>query len=226
MPVLAHHLGYSTAEIPVSHRPRGNGRSRYGPERYVRGFLDLLTVAFMGRYRYRPLHLFGGIGLLLGGSGFLILLYLTVLKLGGTGIGGRRPLLMLGILLVPFAVTAVLAAATKEEIGLAVGCLGIWYAVSHGRRLVGAAIFALGLAATLVDFFLVIPHSATNEFGGYLSDRSVLYTFPHVGRARWAIVDSGDPAYSSYDYRVIGRLRQRGWRVAYASHGVEVLRDP
>ena len=50
--------------------------------------------------------------------------------------------------------------------------------------------------------------------------------FPHVGRARWAIVDSGDPAYSSYDYRVIGRLRQRGWRVAYASHGVEVLRDP
>jgi hypothetical protein len=71
-----------------------------------------------------------------------------------------------------------------------------------------------------------VPLSATNEFGGYLSDRSVLYTFPHVGRARWAIVDSGDPAYSSYDYRVIGRLRQRGWRVAYASHGVEVLRDP
>ncbi len=99
VPVLAHHLGYSTAEIAVSHRPRGNGRSRYGPERYVRGFLDLLTVAFMGRYRYRPLHLFGGIGLLLGGSGFLILAYLTVLKLGGAGIGGR-PLLMLGILLV------------------------------------------------------------------------------------------------------------------------------
>ena len=65
----------------------------------MRGFLDLLTVAFMGRYRYRPLHLFGGIGLVLGGGGFLILLYLTVLKFGGTGIGGR-PLLMLGILLV------------------------------------------------------------------------------------------------------------------------------
>jgi uncharacterized membrane protein len=297
--------------------------------------------------------------------------------------------------LVPFAVTALLAAATKEEIGLAVGCLGIWYAVAHGRRLVGAAIFALGLAATLVDFFLVIPHfappgvapfqqryagvggtpggiahtllthpativatvtsssklgflallllpllglwllepllllgalpdlgidllsskpqqtmieyhytagivpfvvvaavvgagriravhparlaayavavtaflavghtplrqalhelpaarssnplheakahalslvpagvavSATNEFGGYLSDRSLLYTLPHIGRARWAIVDSGDPAYSSYDYRVIGRLRAKhGWRVVYAAHGVEVLRKP
>jgi hypothetical protein len=96
--VLAHHLGYSATEIPVSHRPRENGRSRYGLERYVRGFFDLLTVAFMGRYRYRPLHLFGGIGLLLGGAGFATLLYLTAIKLGGAGIGDR-PLLMLGILL-------------------------------------------------------------------------------------------------------------------------------
>ncbi|HEY2310925.1 MAG TPA: DUF2079 domain-containing protein [Gaiellaceae bacterium] len=60
--------------------------------------------------------------------------------------------------LVPFALTALLAATTKEEIPLAVGCLGIWYAISHGRRLVGAAIFALGLAGTLVDFLVVIPH--------------------------------------------------------------------
>jgi glycosyltransferase involved in cell wall biosynthesis len=99
VPVLAHQLGYSATELPVSHRPRETGRSRYGPERYVRGFFDLLTVAFMGRYRYRPMHLFGGIGLALGGGGFAILLYLTVLKLGGAGIG-ERPLLLLGILLV------------------------------------------------------------------------------------------------------------------------------
>ena len=72
-----------------------------------------------------------------------------------------------------------------------------------------------------------VPVSTTNEFGGYLSDRSLLYTFPHIGRARWAIVDSGDPAYSSYDYRVIGRLRAKhGWRVVYAAQGVEVLRKP
>jgi glycosyltransferase involved in cell wall biosynthesis len=99
VPVLAHHLGYSAAEIPVGHRPRESGRSRYGAERYVRGFFDLLTVVFMGRYRYRPLHLFGGIGLVLGGSGFVILLYLTAIKLSGAAIGGR-PLLLLGILLV------------------------------------------------------------------------------------------------------------------------------
>jgi uncharacterized membrane protein len=69
--------------------------------------------------------------------------------------------------LVPFALTALLAASTKEEIPLAIGCLGIWYAVTHGRRLVGGAIFALGLTATLVDFLVIIPHfspSGSNPF--------------------------------------------------------------
>ena len=99
IPVLAHQLGFRTAEIPVNHRPRVNGRSRYGIERYARGFFDLLTVAYLGRYRHRPLHFFGGIGMLLGTGGFAILVYLTALKLGGAGIGGR-PLLLLGILLV------------------------------------------------------------------------------------------------------------------------------
>jgi glycosyltransferase involved in cell wall biosynthesis len=99
VPVLAHHLGYRTVEIPVNHRPRTNGRSRYGFERYLRGFFDLLTVAFMGRYRYRPLHLFGGLGLSTGFAGFVILLWLTADKIGGASIGGR-PLLLLGVLLV------------------------------------------------------------------------------------------------------------------------------
>jgi dolichol-phosphate mannosyltransferase len=99
IPVLAHYEGYRVAELPVNHRPRAHGRSRYGLERYLRGFLDLLTVSFMGRYRTRPLHLFGGLGLLLGSIGFLVLAYLTVLKLGGEAIG-HRPLLLLGVLLV------------------------------------------------------------------------------------------------------------------------------
>jgi len=99
VPVLAHHLGYAVTELPVHHRPRLNGRSRYGFERYLRGFFDLLTVAFMGRYRRRPLHLFGGIGFALSGVGFAILTYLTIDKIGGAAIGGR-PLLLLGILLV------------------------------------------------------------------------------------------------------------------------------
>jgi dolichol-phosphate mannosyltransferase len=99
IPVLAHYRGHRVAELAVNHRPREHGRSRYGVERYLRGFLDLLTVSFIGRYRYRPLHLFGGLGLGLGALGFGVLVYLTVLKIGGEAIG-RRPLLILGVLLV------------------------------------------------------------------------------------------------------------------------------
>ena len=97
--VLAHYRGFRIAELPVNHRSREHGRSRYGVERYLRGFLDLLTVSFIGRYRHRPLHLFGGLGLILGAFGTAILVYLTVLKILGNAIG-HRPLLLLGVLLV------------------------------------------------------------------------------------------------------------------------------
>ena len=99
IPILASYRGFRVAEIPVNHRARQHGRSRYGTERYLRGFFDLLSVTFMGRYRHRPLHLFGGVGLLMGALGFVILLYLTMLKIWGHGIG-TRPLLTLGVLLV------------------------------------------------------------------------------------------------------------------------------
>ena len=99
IPVLAHERGYRVTELAVNHRPREHGRSRYGIERYLRGFFDLITVTFMGRYRHRPLHLFGGLGLALGGIGFLVCVYLTVLWLSGSAIG-HRPLLTLGVLLV------------------------------------------------------------------------------------------------------------------------------
>jgi glycosyltransferase involved in cell wall biosynthesis len=99
IPVLAQQRGFRVAELPVNHRPREHGRSRYGLERYLRGFLDLLTVSFLGRYRHRPLHLFGGLGLTLSLAGIGILLYLTVVKLMGHAIG-QRPLLILGVLLV------------------------------------------------------------------------------------------------------------------------------
>ncbi len=99
IPVLAHERGYRVTELAVNHRPREHGRSRYGIERYLRGFFDLITVTFMGRYRHRPLHLFGGLGLALGAIGFLICAYLTILWFAGSAIG-HRPLLTLGVLLV------------------------------------------------------------------------------------------------------------------------------
>ena len=98
IPVLASYRGYRIAEIPVNHRPREHGRSRYGPERYLRGFFDLLSVTFMGRYKHRPLHLFGGVGVLMGAVGFVILLYLSIEWFWGNAIG-QRPLLTLGVLL-------------------------------------------------------------------------------------------------------------------------------
>ncbi|MFA9401364.1 MAG: hypothetical protein ACERKT_09705, partial [Acidobacteriota bacterium] len=99
MPVLASQQGWKVAEIPVNHRAREHGKSRFGLERYFRGGLDLVTVTFLGRYQYRPLHLFGGTGAVLTFFGALILLYLTIVKIGGEPIGDR-PLLFLGVLLI------------------------------------------------------------------------------------------------------------------------------
>jgi glycosyltransferase involved in cell wall biosynthesis len=115
VPILASYRGFRVAELPVNHRPRQHGRSRYGPERYLRGFFDLLSVTFMGRYRHRPLHLFGGLGLLLGLAGFAILAYLTAIKIGGAGIG-ERPLLTLGVLLVVVGIQLVSLGLLSELI--------------------------------------------------------------------------------------------------------------
>ena len=99
IPVLAAQRGWRVTELPVEHRPRLHGRSKFGGARYRRGLLDLLTVLFMGRYRQRPLHLFGAIGLFLAFAGVAICAYLAIIWLGGSAIG-ERPLLILGALLI------------------------------------------------------------------------------------------------------------------------------
>ncbi len=99
LPVLAAQQGWRVAEVPVNHRARQHGSSRFGSERYLRGALDLLTVLFIGRYQHRPLHLFGAVGLVLTAIGVVIALYLTVLRISGEAIG-QRPLLFLGVLLI------------------------------------------------------------------------------------------------------------------------------
>ncbi|XSG84297.1 MAG: glycosyltransferase family 2 protein [Methylohalobius sp. ZOD2] len=100
LPVLAHDLGFRIGEVPIHHHPRRQGRSKYGWERYSRGLLDLLTVLTTTRYRHRPGHLFGGVGLLVGLLGGAILAYLAALWFAGVRPVGTRPLFFVGILLV------------------------------------------------------------------------------------------------------------------------------
>jgi glycosyltransferase involved in cell wall biosynthesis len=100
IPVLAHARGFKVAEVEVRHRSRRHGASKYGLERFFKGFLDLLTVRFLTRFSQRPLHVLGGIGLSLLGLGSLGMLYLAMLWLdpGNRPIGGR-PLLFYSIAL-------------------------------------------------------------------------------------------------------------------------------
>lgn len=100
IPVIAHNQGYKISEIPIHHRKRKYGKSKYGPIRFLNGFLDLLTVMVLTKYFRRPAHFFGGLGTIALGIGFIIGLYITYLKLLYGNIQGRLPLFIAGILLI------------------------------------------------------------------------------------------------------------------------------
>jgi glycosyltransferase involved in cell wall biosynthesis len=100
VPALASGYGVRVAEVPVNHRAREFGQSKYGITRTFRVILDLLTVNFLLGYGTRPIHVFGGFGLVSLGLGVLSGVYLTLVKfIGGQDIGDR-PLLMLAVLLI------------------------------------------------------------------------------------------------------------------------------
>jgi glycosyltransferase involved in cell wall biosynthesis len=115
IPVLVHFRGFRVAQIPVVHHPRVTGASKYGVERLVKGFFDLLTVLLITRYRTRPLHLFGGVGLVFALIGFSCLAYLTVIWFMGHYIG-TRPLLSFGVLMVLVGVQLVSTGLLGEMI--------------------------------------------------------------------------------------------------------------
>ena len=106
VPVLAHAKGFRVAELPVHHRPRQHGYSKYGVRRFLRGFLDLMTVKFITGFGQRPLHMLGAVGMVFFGLGVLGLSYLTLLWLLMNVFGvleataiGTRPLLAYSIAL-------------------------------------------------------------------------------------------------------------------------------
>ncbi|HET9316656.1 MAG TPA: glycosyltransferase family 2 protein [Vicinamibacteria bacterium] len=107
IPAVASWMGVTVTEMEVNHRPRTRGRSKYGLGRTLRVLLDLFTVKFMLQYGTRPAHLFGLLGLASGGVGAVILLYLLYVRLfADTAIWGR-PLLLLGLWLVPIGLLLV-----------------------------------------------------------------------------------------------------------------------
>ena len=104
IPLLAKWEGYDrVTEQEVQHHPRKYGTTKFGTERFIQGFLDLITVVFLTRYAVRPMHFFGSIGTVAFAAGFGINLWLSVDKIiFGNPIGGARPLLLLGLLLILF----------------------------------------------------------------------------------------------------------------------------
>ena len=100
IPALVDDLGGRVVELPVNHRARVAGHSKYGISRTVRVLLDLITVRFLSMYATRPIHIFGVVGLLLLGPGLLITGWLGIERLFlGVELGGR-PIVLLGILLI------------------------------------------------------------------------------------------------------------------------------
>lgn len=71
VPVLAAGRGFKVGELAIHHRPRQFGNSKYGWQRFVKGFLDLVTVHFLTKFGRRPQHLLGSYGLLAAGLGFV-----------------------------------------------------------------------------------------------------------------------------------------------------------
>lgn len=100
IPALASIDGAVIKEVPVNHRARVAGESKYGLSRTFKVILDLLTVVFLRRFLTRPLHVFGRAGILFLVTGAVISAWLTVEKLAMGHNIGQRPLLMLGILLI------------------------------------------------------------------------------------------------------------------------------
>ena len=116
IPVLAHWQGFTVTEIPVDHRERPFGRTKYGLARLGKGSFDLLTVMLNTRFQARPLHLFGWIGSAIGAVGSLLLIYLVVLWFLDRGPIGNRPLLLFGALMVMVGIQFVSAGLLGELI--------------------------------------------------------------------------------------------------------------
>lgn len=113
IPAIVSGSGFIISEIKVNHRPRSYGKSKYGLKRLLNGLFDFITLLFLRRFIDRPMHFFGLYGLILSFAGFIILVYLTWIKIFQGALIGGRPLLFLGVLALVVGVQS-----------FSLGCLG------------------------------------------------------------------------------------------------------
>ena len=99
LPAIAAEFGVTIGEREVNHRARTHGKSNYGIGRTFRVVLDLMTVKFLSSYSTRPLQMFGTIGILMGGAGFLTCAWITYQRFFGYQ-SANRPLLIVGGIMV------------------------------------------------------------------------------------------------------------------------------
>lgn len=100
IPAIAYLSGFKVTEKPVKHHSRKYGVTKFGASRFINGFLDLLTVVFTNKYMKRPLHFFGSIGLVTSLVGFIITVYLSIMKIAEGKPLSDRPLFLIGIFLI------------------------------------------------------------------------------------------------------------------------------
>src|SRR5262249_52134829 len=146
VPALAQFCGARLTQLPVNHRPRRAGQTKYGLTRTVRVLLDLMTVQFLNRYLTRPMHLFGFLGLFLMLLGIISLIVVVAMKIaGGVKMHGYTILLLsvmlelCGVQLLSTGLLGELLARTYFESQHKAP-----YLVGETRNLVGAALSIRG----------------------------------------------------------------------------------
>lgn len=118
VPVLAAAKGFRVTEVAVHHRPRQHGHSKYGPERFMKGFLDLLTVKFITGYGDRPQHIMGAAGLIAFLVGGLAMTYLAIRWCLSRSIEGATPLHLHETAALYYSLAACIVGAQFLSVGL------------------------------------------------------------------------------------------------------------
>jgi len=114
IPAVASQVGARITEVPVEHRSREFGKSKYGFSRILRVFLDLFLLKFLLTYSKRPIHFFGWWGLLSSGIGLIIAVYLAFVRIVLQESIGNRPLLIMSVLLMVLGVQFIMMGILGE----------------------------------------------------------------------------------------------------------------